>query len=685
MYELRHVSKIYKTPYGELAALSDVSLKLPSKGFIAIKGPSGSGKSTLLNLLSLLERPSEGEILFSGRDLSSLSEKEKEDFRAFACSFVYQHFNLDEACDAISNVALPLLIEGKSRQEAFEKAEALLAQHGLSSLKHKPVRLLSGGEKQRIAILRAIIHHPRVIFADEPTGALDEENASLIMKELKSIGQSRLVLIVSHNERLIEEHCDAIVSLQNGRLASSCSFLASAYQELDDERGKRKAFIPSLIFRNYRANGLKNALSIVSAAIGYACLLLCLGFFVGSEETFSNERNRTLDCLNAKISKTTTNEIEGSPFTLTQSTRPPMEEVDELLKEFPGIGIGNDYGYFFPEYSAFSLNGFSEEGASFVGIMDLTLSNREESFLIEGEAPTGISLDFCLVNDAFADKFGKDIVGKKLKIRNEISVSEDDVNENVDIVFSFRVTGVVEEFPFLNSPKVYYSYPALHGHLANWVLPTISQKKNKDYTIADLVDEASSSSSFSSYGYALFATDILEMERLRAFSSGLSNGFAITSGSWDVNEAFSELTGAFALSLIPFMIIEVIGVAFVSGFIAYSSFLARKKQAAILEALGVRKQDRALIYQSEPLINACLSSLAALVLAFPLMKIANIYLNGRIGIDSLISIPYLSYLDIPFFAFIAVFVFSFVTTLLGAALPLEIASRRSLVEELRDE
>jgi len=685
MYELRNVSKIYKAKSGEVWALNNLSLVFPSKGLIAIKGPSGSGKSTLLNLLSLLEKPSEGKIFLYGCDLARLSKKEIENYRAFACGFIYQHFNLEEDADVLTNIALPLLIEGKKKNESFSLARGLLSKYGLKSLANKKVKLLSGGEKQRVALLRAIIHNPSVIFADEPTGALDEENELLVMKELQEISKTCLVLLVSHNEILIAKYADEAIELKEGKLVSAPSFSLEKTPLYLPKRKSSNFFVSLLIRKNYRKNWSKNLLSIIFGTLGYACLLICFGFFIGSKKTLENEQSLTLDYLKAEISKTTTEEIEGSPLSLTRVSRPLIEEVDDVLKDFPGFAIKNNYSYFFPEYNVFSLAGEKKEGASFIGIEDITLSNREETFLLKGEIPKEISNDICLVNDAFAEKFGMDIIGNTLDVSNSTSVSENNLSETVNVALSFEIIAIVKEFSFLNSPKVYYSYPSLEKHLSKIVLPEISRKENQIKTIVDLVNDASQSSSYGSYSYFLFANKKEDIEALKNNKQSLPLSFSLTSTSWEISDVFTNLTNAFLLSIMPFMMIEVIGVAFILGSLTYSSFLERKKQAAILEALGARKEDRLLIYQSEPVFNAFISSLFSFLLSYPLMKIANFYLAKEVGLKTLVSIPYFSYLGIPFFPILLLLIFSLFIAFISGTLPLKIASSRSLVEELRDE
>jgi ABC-type antimicrobial peptide transport system permease subunit len=203
-----------------------------------------------------------------------------------------------------------------------------------------------------------------------------------------------------------------------------------------------------------------------------------------------------------------------------------------------------------------------------------------------------------------------------------------------------------------------------------------------------LVEEADGLSPYSSYGYVAYALNEKSALALEAFAQSLSakeGTLSLTSASFAVNEAFSSLSSAFSLSLIPFMVIEILGVAFILGSLAYSSFLERRKEAAILEALGARKADRAFIYEGESVLTSLLSAGLALAFSFPLGKAFSSFLALETGIADLVSVPYASYLGTPLFPVVAITAFALFVSAFGGALPLEIASRASLVGELRDE
>lgn len=211
--------------YGEhdVQALRDVSLEIPQGRFVAIMGPSGCGKSTLLNCAGGIDVPDRGQIFIEGRDIASLREDELTLFRRDKIGFVFQFFNLLSTLTVRENVQLPLDLRGGfSRKEISERTDALLEEVGLRERAEFYPSQLSGGEMQRVAILRAIIHRPQIIIADEPTGNLDTANGLTVLAMLKDICTRRheTVLMATHSAEAAE-YADMVVHMKDGRIVSS--------------------------------------------------------------------------------------------------------------------------------------------------------------------------------------------------------------------------------------------------------------------------------------------------------------------------------------------------------------------------------------------------------------------------------------------------------------------------------
>jgi len=198
--ELKDLVKTYHVGETEVRALRGVSYKIGQGDFLAIMGPSGSGKSSLMNILGCLDRPTSGEYIFEGEDVSKLDKDRLARIRNQKIGFVFQSFNLLSRTTALENVELPLFYSTTDSRDMTERALAALAAVGLSDRSHHKTNQLSGGEQQRVAIARALLNNPTLILADEPTGNLDSRTSSEVMNIFKSLNEDKgiTMIMVTH-------------------------------------------------------------------------------------------------------------------------------------------------------------------------------------------------------------------------------------------------------------------------------------------------------------------------------------------------------------------------------------------------------------------------------------------------------------------------------------------------------
>lgn len=216
---LQQVTKIYATGTQTLTVLQDITFSVQGGTTLALIGPSGSGKTTLLGLCAGLDLPSSGTITLAGQQLNTLSEDERAAIRNQYIGFVFQNFQLLSSLTALENVMVPLELRGE--RFAAERAKDLLVRVGLGDrLNHYPAQL-SGGEQQRVAVARAFITQPKILFADEPTGNLDEENATLLAELLFSLNRERgtTLVLVTHNTELAAK-TGRILQLRGGKIVA---------------------------------------------------------------------------------------------------------------------------------------------------------------------------------------------------------------------------------------------------------------------------------------------------------------------------------------------------------------------------------------------------------------------------------------------------------------------------------
>jgi len=211
------ISKFYQIGSRRIQVLDDVALTVADGEFLVIEGASGSGKSTLLSLLSGLDKPSAGRIRLQGRDITDISEDDLAPIRNAATGFVFQAFHLVPALTALENVMFPAELRGD--REAAAKAEALVRRVGLADRADSFPHQLSGGEKQRISLCRALVNDPAILFADEPTGNLDSRNGEAVLDLMLEFQKERraTLVLVTHN-RSIADQADRVLVLTDGRL-----------------------------------------------------------------------------------------------------------------------------------------------------------------------------------------------------------------------------------------------------------------------------------------------------------------------------------------------------------------------------------------------------------------------------------------------------------------------------------
>lgn len=219
MIHIKSLYKVYGKGENQTEALKGIDLTIKDGEFVAILGPSGSGKTTLLNCLSGIDSPTRGEIFFNDIAFHSLTEEEKTNFRAKHMGFIFQFFNLVPVLTVLENVELPLKILGINHSQGVKRAREMLEKVGLLNKVDRFPSQLSGGEQQRVAVARALVHEPDVIWADEPTGNLDSETGLSVIQLLEKMRteHNTTLVIVTHDER-IAERADRIVVIRDGKI-----------------------------------------------------------------------------------------------------------------------------------------------------------------------------------------------------------------------------------------------------------------------------------------------------------------------------------------------------------------------------------------------------------------------------------------------------------------------------------
>ena len=220
LLELKEVWKVYRMGNVSVEALRGVSLTVGEGEFLCVIGPSGSGKTTLLNMISTIDKPTRGKVIYLNRVVSEMPESKLARFRLHNIGIVFQFFNLLPELTALENVALPAIAAGMPVREAYRRAAFLLEQVGLAHrASHKPPDL-SGGEQQRVAVARALVNSPKLIVADEPTGSLDTASKRQVLSLLKQVNrQHNTTVIVASHDPLVQTYATRVIKLVDGVIA----------------------------------------------------------------------------------------------------------------------------------------------------------------------------------------------------------------------------------------------------------------------------------------------------------------------------------------------------------------------------------------------------------------------------------------------------------------------------------
>ena len=308
MLQLQHISKVYHTGDQEFHALKDISIRFRENEFVSILGQSGSGKTTLLNIIGGLDQYTSGDLLIQGKSTKQFKDRDWDSYRNHTIGFIFQSYNLIGHKTALSNVEIAMTLSGVSKAERKKRAIEVLERVGLKDHLYKKPSQMSGGQMQRIAIARALVNDPKVVLADEPTGALDSETSVQIMDLLKDIAKERLVIMVTHNPELAQKYSTRIVQVLDGNILSDSNPCESTEEtkQVDIQFTKTKmSFITALVlsFNNLLTKKGRTLLTAFAGSIGIIGIALILALSNGVSDYVKKVQEDTLVSLPLTISE----------------------------------------------------------------------------------------------------------------------------------------------------------------------------------------------------------------------------------------------------------------------------------------------------------------------------------------------------------------------------------------------
>lgn len=643
MLELKHIVKTYKTDDFVQNAVDDVSIKFKAGELTAILGESGSGKSTLLNILSGLDKPTSGNVIIDGVDTSKFSKSDWATYRNHYVGFVFQEYNLMNNLRIVENVEMPLLLQGMSAKEARQKALEKLELVGLQEHVNKLPVQLSGGQCQRVAIARALVTDPKVIMADEPTGALDYELGLKTINFIKQVCKDKIIILVTHDEEIAERFADRIIQMKDGKIISDSKEVIEEENNKDSfdlKKPKMNLLMSAkLAKKNISSRILRSIFTSLAVSIGLICIFLLVFLTTGI--------NNTLDGVLREILPTNNYVVQG------QLTGQVLD--DEDINKIKAI---DNVSEVIPEYYATTsfIYGDYKEFYDMINLPD-----KQENFS------------------------HKKIYGSYPSNSNEI-------------IISLNIVETITELSLSNKEDIEYALERIEGDVVKLTSNSIS----KDVKIVGIVDDGFLYQTV--YGNTELLK-IFGQEDITSLNVYLINQEDKDYDAFEKNieelgysaintykESSRSLNNFFDNAL-KIMIFAAVGSLIVAGIlialIIYTSIVERTREIGILNALGAKGRNIATIFVIESIIIGTISAIIGFALAFLLSKLGNSIFSGLIQslVDTVLPNNSLtvSIFKINPLWVLGIFVFCIIYTGLIGLLPSIKAARMNAVNALRKE
>lgn len=617
MLELKNVCKKY-----DRDVLKKINLKFGNKGLICLVGESGSGKTTLLNIIGGLEQPDSGKVIFNGNNIKNI---DSSFYSNQLVSFINQNYNLIDKYTVLENILLPIELR---RIRSPCNVNKILKMLSIYSLKNKKVISLSGGEKQRVAIARCIVQNTRVILADEPTGALDSENAYSVMRILKNLSKQKLVIVVTHNIELANSFADGIIKINDGKICSKLKIInKNKYSKIKCNRKIKLSFIKLVKYaiKNLNNKLLRNILTILAFTIGLLSLEIVLSIKTGF--------NKELDSLNKSsffnyplvISKNNyvddfSNKVENKNGVNVKKGSFVTNEIDDKL-----IGLVNNID----KKYVYGITYYRDIDYEFKSISYVNPSNNY-FYLVSGRMPENKNEVLILYDE-------EDSISDKLY--NYLDVSNNGLINNVFKVNDkeLMITGIV--------------------------------KSNNDY--------------FKSLSGILYSNDLFDNEitdiyiyannlKAKNMIKDLLKDYEIFDNAEEVVNLTKKMVDGISLVLILFSVISLIVSMIMIFVISYISVMERNKDIGIYKSIGFRNKDIKNLFIVENLIIGMCSFYLTMIFILLVSNVINKFVYSYINFEHIMSLDILNIILLFFLSLFLCYIASFI--------PAKIASNKKIVD-----
>lgn len=764
MLKLKNIKKDYKTGDFVQHALKGVDLTFRENEFVAVLGPSGSGKTTLLNIIGGLDRYDSGDLIIDGKSTKKFKDKDWDAYRNHAIGFVFQSYNLIGHISVLENVEMGMTLSGVSSAERRKKALSLLEKVGLKEHAHKRPNQLSGGQMQRVAIARALANDPKIILADEPTGALDSKTSTQIMDLIKEISKDKLVIMVTHNAELAESYATRIVKMKDGELLSD-----SKPYDSDESKGnlniKKTAMsfwtALKLSFGNIRTKKGRTILTAFASSIGIIGIALILSLSNGFNIEVENFEQDSLSQSpiiitnqTVQMDEDTLNELRGDNSTVeypsdkevyaqnniadtiihsNKITSDYIDYLDKLNKDdISGISYvkgtsinivsknGDDYSFVQPSSSSMMSSTSSFEQLPSSNGDDGIIENNYDVLAGEvNEDEVGLVLFVNSRNQISSDILKQlgfdehasfdDIINKELKVilnddyyikvGNNFMVQTDleklyDSEDSITVKITAILRGKEDKELIATNTGLYYT-EALGKKVisSNDNSEIVKVQREADYNVLTRQSFDDTMTKDMILGYLgadvvptaiyIYPKDFETKDEVTSYLDKYNEGKSEEDviQYTDMAEMISTLSGnimdAITIVLIAFSSISLVVSSIMIGIITYISVLERTKEIGILRAIGARKKDITRVFNAETFIIGIFSGVLGIAIAYLLTIPTNMIIENLSGLANVAKLN-------PVHALILIII-SMALTIIGGAIPANMASRKDPVEALRTE
>jgi len=706
LLELKNIKKSFKLDKKqEFIALEDVNLAFEKGEFVSIVGPSGSGKSTLLNLIAGLDFPTSGELVIGSKTSKKFKKKDWDLYRKNNVGFIFQNFNLIEHLTALENVEIVMNLIGLSYSKRRKRATELLKEVGLDHhMNHRPSEL-SGGQKQRVAVARALANDPDIILADEPTGALDQNTGTQIMELIKSIAKEKLIIMVTHNNKLAEDYSSRIIKVKDGKIESDAVIKEETINHIESTLRKKNTVMSffeafKLSLRNMGKKKGRVAITTIAGCIGIIGFTLITGLGNGANIYIDKQLNKfgtaNVLVLNKNIKQTN---LKGKEEIVSTKNSGDYSKIlnDEFIKSKTStvrqyimlntatiqVKQENTDTKKVEAHSGFNIYALADDKN-----LDFLKENVDGIIPQEGKNQV-------LVNQATARRLLKDLdlsqEDVKLAIGKTIVLALGMPGTDIKLTKEFNISGISNELD-IGVTTVYYNY----NDVSNWTKntniagETLYSYLAKEACVYELV--------ISDISETKAVADYISLEKnggsgkVSVMSAGTpKEGYNANNMAIVIKNIFSQLIMIAQIVISIFIIIALIVSSIMTSIVLYSSIIERKTEIGIIKAVGGRNKDVIRIFESEAILMGLFSGILGVAVSFilaPILEkviseVLNLNLPGIITIP-ISTVPFTN-ITFPFATIITIIAFSGLISAIAGYLPSRKATKMHVIDALRDE